>query len=99
MMKFPYVRHCTLSEARDYWRNKVDGDAQWVTKWRGAGVALCSHPTHTDTKPSHSLRTNVPQWHLCMFCVSLFYPPPTPRFTSIQASEHVTDAHFGRQFC
>jgi hypothetical protein len=28
MMRFHYVRYCTLSDVRDYWRNKADGDAQ-----------------------------------------------------------------------
>jgi hypothetical protein len=27
-MRFLYVRYCTLSEVRDYWRNKADGDAE-----------------------------------------------------------------------
>jgi hypothetical protein len=26
-MRFRYVIYCTLSEVRDYWRNKADGDA------------------------------------------------------------------------
>jgi hypothetical protein len=28
MMRFRDVRYCTSLEARDYWRNKVDVDAQ-----------------------------------------------------------------------
>jgi hypothetical protein len=27
MMKFRYVRYCTLLDVRDYWRNKADGDS------------------------------------------------------------------------
>jgi len=28
MMRFRCVRYCTLTEVRDYWRNKVDADTQ-----------------------------------------------------------------------
>jgi hypothetical protein len=28
LMRFHYVRYCTLSEVWDYWQNKADGDAQ-----------------------------------------------------------------------
>jgi hypothetical protein len=26
MMRFCYVRYCTLSEVQEYWQNKADGD-------------------------------------------------------------------------
>jgi hypothetical protein len=28
LISFRYVRDCTLTEVRDYWRSKADGDAQ-----------------------------------------------------------------------
>jgi hypothetical protein len=28
VMTFRYVRYCTMSEVRDYWRNKADWNAQ-----------------------------------------------------------------------
>jgi hypothetical protein len=28
-----YARYCTLSEVRDYWQNKLDGDAQYIRNW------------------------------------------------------------------
>jgi hypothetical protein len=33
MLRFRYVRYCTLSEVRDYWRNKADGGVQYIRKW------------------------------------------------------------------
>jgi hypothetical protein len=33
MMRFRHVRYCTLSEVWDYWRNKADGNAEWVRKF------------------------------------------------------------------
>jgi hypothetical protein len=44
MMRLLYVTYCTLSEVRDYWRNKAGA----VANGRGAWVALCAHPAHTD---------------------------------------------------
>jgi hypothetical protein len=46
MMRFRYVSYCTVSDVRDNWRNKADGDRS--ENGRGAWVALCAHPTHTD---------------------------------------------------
>jgi hypothetical protein len=47
MMRFRYVRYCTLSEARDYGRNKADWNAKKTVAVRGS---LCAHPTCTDTE-------------------------------------------------
>jgi hypothetical protein len=33
MMRFRYIRHCTVSEVWAYWRNKVDGDEQYMRRW------------------------------------------------------------------
>jgi hypothetical protein len=53
MIRFRYVRYCTLSDVWDYWRNEADGDAQQIRKCRGAWVALCTQTTHTGTdRPS-----------------------------------------------
>jgi hypothetical protein len=40
MMRFCHVRYCTLSEVRDYWRNKLDCDAQQIKWWRYKGRLL-----------------------------------------------------------
>jgi hypothetical protein len=48
LLRFLYVRHCTSSEVRDYWRNKA-GTHSKSANGRGARVALRGHPTHTDT--------------------------------------------------
>jgi hypothetical protein len=33
MMRFRYVKYCTLSAVRNYWRNKVDEEAQQIRIW------------------------------------------------------------------
>jgi hypothetical protein len=48
MMRFRYVKYCTLSEVWDYRRNKADWGVHRAEKGRNARVALCTHPTHTD---------------------------------------------------
>jgi hypothetical protein len=47
-MRFHYVRDCTLSEERDYWRNEVGGDAQYIIKWSRCMGSFVRLPAHTD---------------------------------------------------
>jgi hypothetical protein len=39
----------TLSEVRDYWRNKADGNAQKIRKWLRFMGRLVRPPHHTGT--------------------------------------------------
>jgi hypothetical protein len=58
MMKFRYVGHSTLSDAWDYWRNKVDAE-----NGCSARVALCAHQTHTHAH-AHAPADAVPSLYL-----------------------------------
>jgi hypothetical protein len=54
MMKFHYVRYCTLSEVWDCWWNKADWDTHYISEnGHGAWVTLCAHLTHTNTDSDH----------------------------------------------
>jgi hypothetical protein len=44
MMKFCYIRYCTLSEAQDYWRNQADGHAEQIRKRSRCNGRLVSPP-------------------------------------------------------
>jgi hypothetical protein len=43
MMRFHYVRYCTLSEVWDYWQNKAAGDIQYIWKWSWCMGRLVHH--------------------------------------------------------
>jgi hypothetical protein len=49
MMKFYHMIYCTVWKVRDYWRNKADGTPNTSENGRGTWVALCAHPTYTDS--------------------------------------------------
>jgi hypothetical protein len=49
MMRFRCVRYCSLSEVRDYWRNKAEVMHSRSEGGRGVWVALCAHLPHNDT--------------------------------------------------
>jgi hypothetical protein len=46
MMRFRYVRCCSLLEVWDYWRNKHKRANDTSQNGRDAWVALCTHRTH-----------------------------------------------------
>jgi hypothetical protein len=50
IMRFSYVRYCTLSEVRDYWRGiKLMQMRNRSENGCSVRVTLCAHLTHTDT--------------------------------------------------
>jgi hypothetical protein len=68
MMRFRYVRYCTLSEVRDYWRTKAGGDAKKSENGRGAWVAISDHPTDTD-----KYEPTITSWNNAWLCYNTIH--------------------------
>jgi hypothetical protein len=49
MEQSDYDEILLYDKVRDYWRNKADGTPNTSENGCDAWVALCAHPTHTDS--------------------------------------------------
>jgi hypothetical protein len=80
---------------RDYWRNRVDGEANKKSEnTSGARVALCTHPNqiHTHTSISSSCRTVINECFYSISCrlktTTINTPSQTKSTTVISSEQH-----------